>query len=588
MEEERANTIPELLAPAGSMAALVAAVNAGADAVYLSGKEYGARKYAENFSLPGIADAIEFAHMHGVGVHVTVNTLVHDDELAGAARYVADLYSIGVDAVIVQDVGLARMIRDIVPDLPLHASTQATIYSREGVLWAKKAGFERVILARETTLSELDRILALDPKMRPEIEIFVHGALCYCFSGQCLLSSAIGGRSGNRGMCAQPCRKPYSLLGAAIDRYGRPVGAENVPMDIRYLLSTRDLMLYPFLGEITRRDIAALKVEGRMRSPEYVGTVVSAYRNALDRIIEGAWTPSTEDMDDMSIIFSRGFTGGYLAGETGTRLMGRERPDNRGLFFGEVVSCDPALGRFSVVPKHGYVPVKGDGIAVEDPRSGMISGYTLTQDGMLHGNRLVISMTGLPRMIRCRKGLLVYVTSSPGIGKRAQVRTVSCRFRIPLDLSLDLSPDSPPVLEGIIHTGSGDIVVVRRADFVPERARTAPLSQSQVEEQLRKTGDPIFEIRDCSINYNGDLFIPLGELNRFRRDFYAKVRQEFLDQFRPGGAETAAVARRLESVKCAPGAGAGVRRVPGDLPVISVYVDSVASARGACESGCRT
>lgn len=585
--EKRPNTIPELLAPAGSMAALVSAVNAGADAIYLSGREYGARKYAENFSLSEIADAIDLSHMHGVAVHVTVNTLVNDDELAGAARYVADLYSIGADAVIVQDVGLARMIRDIVPDLPLHASTQATIYSREGVMWANRAGFERVILARETTLPELDRILALDPRQRPEIEIFAHGALCYCFSGQCLLSSAIGGRSGNRGMCAQPCRKPYTLLGSGIDRYGRPAGAEDIPLSVRYLLSTRDLMLYPFLREITRRDIAALKIEGRMRSPEYVGTVVSAYRNALDRIIEGAWSPSTEDMDQMSIIFSRGFTGGYLAGETGTRFMGRERPDNRGLFLGEVVSCDPALGSFTVLPKHGYVPMKGDGIAVEEPRSGTVSGYILTQDGMLRGNRLVISMAGLPRMIRCRKGLLVYVTSSPGIGKRAQVRTISRRFRIALDLSLDLSPGGPPVLEGTIHTGSGDIVVVHQADFVPERARTAPLSQSQVEEQLRKTGDPVFEIQGCSVNYTGDLFIPLGELNRFRREFYVKVRDAFLDRFRPDDADIAGIARRLESVSCAPGAGAGERRVLGDLPVISVYVDSVASARAACESGCR-
>ena len=162
-----------------------------------------------------------------------------------------------------------------------------------------------------------------------------------------------------------------------------------------------------------------------MRSPEYVGTVVSAYRNALDRIKEGAWNPSTREMDQMSIIFSRGFTGGYLAGETGTRLMGRERPDNRGLFLGEVVSCDPTQGIFSVQAQAGYVPAKGDGIAVEDPRSGMVSGYILTQDGMRRGNLLVVSMAGLPRTIRCRKGLLVYVLPVKEVVSAAGLKAVN-------------------------------------------------------------------------------------------------------------------------------------------------------------------
>jgi len=586
MEKDRTGQVPELLAPAGSFKALEAAVDAGADAVYLSGKKYGARKYADNFSLSEIADAVDFAHIHGVKVHVTVNTLISDDELSGVAEYAAELYSIGIDAIIVQDAGLARIIKDIVPDLPLHASTQATIYSQEGVLWAGNAGFERVILARETSLSELDRILALPPGKRPEIEIFVHGALCYCFSGQCLLSSAIGGRSGNRGMCAQPCRKPYTLLGADTDSYGRPVDSERIPLEMRYLLSTRDLMLYPYLEEVTRRDIAALKIEGRMRSPEYVGIVVSAYRNALDQLRAGTWAPSAEEMDDMAIVFSRGYTGGYLVGETGTQVMGRERPDNRGLYIGEVVSTDPSEDRFTVRPETAYLPAKGDGIALEDPRSGTVSGFVLMGDGMPHGNRLIISMAGMPRTTVCREGMRVYVTSSPRIGKKAMKSTASHRFRIPLDLSLDFPEDGQPVLTGTLHTSAGDVIVVHQADFVPEKARTAPLSESQIDGRIRKTGDPVFEVRTCSIRYPGDLFIPIGELNRFRRDFYAKAREAFLETARPDDAEKADVASRLESAMRAIGKSTGAKRVTGAQPLISVYTDSVAAAQGACESGC--
>jgi putative protease len=582
IDMDRLEKIPELLAPAGSFKALEAAVNAGADAVYLSGKEYGARKYADNFSPREMADAVDFAHMHGVKVYATVNTLIHDDELPDAAGYVTGLYSIGIDGIIVQDVGLARIIKNIVPDLPLHASTQTTIYSREGVLWAKKAGFEMVILARETSLSELDLILALDPKNRPAIEIFVHGALCYCFSGQCLLSSVIGGRSGNRGMCAQPCRKPYVLFGAGADSYGRSVDAERIPLDTRYLLSPRDLMLYPLLDEIAGRDIAALKIEGRMRSPEYVGIVVSAYRNALDHLKDGTWTPSREDMDDMSIVFSRGFTRGYPAGEKGALLMGRERPDNRGLFVGEVVSCNPSLGFFLVRPGTGYLPAKGDGIAIEDPRSGNISGFVLTEDGRDQQGLLRIGMAGLARTTGCRQGMRVFVTSSPRIGEKA-VESAR-RFGIPLDISLDFPDDGPPVLTGTLHTRSGDIAVVHRADFIPEKARTAPLSISQIEVQMRKTADPVFEVRTCIIRYPGDLFVPLGELNRFRREFFAKAREAFLDQSRPGDKEKAAVAHRLRSFSF--GEEAGGIRVADNAPSISVYADSVAAAASACESGC--
>ncbi|HRT17937.1 MAG TPA: peptidase U32 family protein, partial [Methanothrix sp.] len=228
--------IPELLAPAGSMASLQAAVAAGADAVYLSGRRFGARKFAENFDDSALAHAIDYAHLRGVRVYVTVNTLIRNDELCDAASYLLRLYEMGADAVLIQDLGLARLAQAI-PGLKRHASTQMTIHNLPGLLWAEGAGFSRAVLAREVSLAEIRQMKRANSRKKERgeggagvgkeaktgIEVFVHGALCYSYSGQCLLSSAIGGRSGNRGMCAQPCRKPYVLVKGGRDEFGRPV-----------------------------------------------------------------------------------------------------------------------------------------------------------------------------------------------------------------------------------------------------------------------------------------------------------------------------------------------------------------------------
>jgi putative protease len=236
--------LPELLAPAGSPEAFPAAVAAGADAVYLSGKRFGARKFARNFTDDELKDAIDFAHRRDVRVYVTINTLIHDRELNDVLEYLLWLYSIGTDAVLIQDTGIAALARKIVPLLPLHASTQMTIHSTAGVEWAKKQGFSRVVLARELTIEEIEDISQATAESGIGLEVFAHGALCYCYSGQCLLSSVIGGRSGNRGMCAQPCRKPYSMITADTDNYGRPSGIRKLPSTDHYPLSPKDLCTY--------------------------------------------------------------------------------------------------------------------------------------------------------------------------------------------------------------------------------------------------------------------------------------------------------------------------------------------------------
>ncbi|MCE7697726.1 MAG: U32 family peptidase [Methanobacterium paludis] len=364
----RKNFLPELLAPAGSMEALKAAVNAGADAVYLSGKRFGARHYAANFEDEEIEGAVSYAHLHGVKVQVTVNTLIKDSELQDVAEYLLWLYKIGVDAVIIQDLGVASICREMVPNLDMHASTQMTIHNFEGVKWAAEFGFKRVVLAREVGVQDIKRIseklneeLKADKSSSIELEVFGHGALCYSYSGQCLMSSFIGGRSGNRGMCAQPCRKPYDFIVGEKDEFGRPQNTRVMPLKEHYLLSTRDLSVYKHLNQISKAHVNSIKIEGRMRSPQYVAIVVGIYRKAIDSMKREKWKPTDEDVSKLKLAFNRGFTEGYMMNARRGSLMARDGPSNRGLYVGDVVGYKKS-GEVVVKIKNPIIPQKGDGI----------------------------------------------------------------------------------------------------------------------------------------------------------------------------------------------------------------------------------
>ena len=265
----------ELLAPVGSMDALKAAVQNGANAVYLGGKNFNARQYASNFDNDEIMEAIRYAHLRNVKVYITLNILLDEGELSHAIDYVRYLRKIGVDAIIVQDIGFASLIREIFPDMEVHASTQMTINNIYGIEHLKKMGFKRVVLAREVSIEE---IKSISNKTNMELEVFIHGALCFSYSGQCLMSSFIGGRSGNRGRCAQPCRMPYT----PIDENGQLL----LDWDKLHLLSTRDLNTIEEINELLVAGVKSFKVEGRMKRPEYVATVISAYRKAIDFGIE--------------------------------------------------------------------------------------------------------------------------------------------------------------------------------------------------------------------------------------------------------------------------------------------------------------
>lgn len=305
----------ELLAPAGSSAALHAAVQSGADAVYLGGSRFGARHSAENFTAEDMKKWVDYCHLYGVDVHVTVNTLIKEKETAALQEYVKELNNIGVDALIVQDIGAAEIIKNTIPDMTLHASTQMTVTSLEGVKYLENMGFSRVVLARELSEKEIEHICK---NAKAEIEVFVHGAICMCYSGQCLMSSILGGRSGNRGRCAQPCRLPYELL-----EKGKSAGNG-------YILSPKDMALVNDLGTLNKIGVASLKIEGRLKRAEYVSAVVGVYRKYLDMLgTKKGETVSKRDMQELLDAFSRtGFTDGYFKGNLGKNMMSHDTPSN--------------------------------------------------------------------------------------------------------------------------------------------------------------------------------------------------------------------------------------------------------------------
>lgn len=307
----------ELLAPAGSAEALRAAVQSGADAVYIGGKSFGARQSAENFTDDEIKTWSDYCHLYGVDVHVTVNTLVKERELHDLQSYVKRLNNAGVDALIVQDLGAAEIIKNTCPDLTLHASTQMSVTTPEEVRELEKLGFKRVVLARELCASEIENICQ---NTSLEIEVFVHGAICMCYSGKCLMSSILGGRSGNRGRCAQPCRLMYSLV------EGHKTEAEG------YLLSPKDMALINDLDMLKKIGVKSLKIEGRLKRAEYVSSVVGVYRKYLDMLYNGdTKTASEQDMQILTDAFSRsGFTNGYIKNKLGADMMSHKSPSGTG------------------------------------------------------------------------------------------------------------------------------------------------------------------------------------------------------------------------------------------------------------------
>ena len=328
--------IPELLAPVGSMDHLKVAINGGASSIYLSGKDYGARRYAENFTLEEIEQAVNMAHLYNVKVYVTVNTLIKESELEDVINYLACLYEIGVDAVLVQDLGLIELINRYVPNLTVHGSTQMNLENQMKINYIAEKGVKRIVLPREMRADEIKEI-----KTPMELEIFVHGALCYSYSGQCLMSSLKGGRSGNRGECAQPCRQKYLL--SATNENG-------------YYLSPKDLSLYDYLDEISQLDIDCIKIEGRMRNKQYLAIVISQYRKALNKLRNR----KTSGSENLNLAFNREFTPGQFK-----KMSSRtKQPGHVGLYLGKVIETNGNQIAVNLNDEVKTIPQKGDGILI--------------------------------------------------------------------------------------------------------------------------------------------------------------------------------------------------------------------------------
>ncbi|HWQ18338.1 MAG TPA: U32 family peptidase [Methanotrichaceae archaeon] len=566
-------SLPELLAPAGSPEALSAAVSAGADAVYLSGKRFGARKYAANFDEAALEKAIGYAHERNVKVYVTVNTLIRDDELRDVARYLSWLYSVGADAVLVQDIGVAAMAREVAPDLHIHASTQMTIHNSQGAAFAAGMGMKRAVLAREVSLKEARDIAR---HARIDLEVFIHGALCYCYSGQCLLSSVIGGRSGNRGMCAQPCRKPYVLLRGEKDSYGRPASLSAAQTKERFLMSTRDLSVYEHLDKIVKAPIASLKIEGRMKSAEYVAIVVDVYRRALDAIAGGKWSPSPEEIRDLALAFNRDFTEGYLL--ESKKVMGREMSDKRGIAIGTVSAYDARHEEAAIRLAGCSGPDQGDGLVFISPGEevGMVVHRTpVIRDGLL---RLKVPQ-------RVRPGTQVRITSSTALTRKAEGIIARTKAHVPVDLVMTWDGGTP-LVHARLSGPRGPISLDMRAAFRMENALSRPLTSEQIEAQIRKTGGTPFTIGRMEIHYPGDLFAPVGALNQLRRDLLSQVESALIQAYRPDPGRAEKATARAEEMDLAVPARAAVPDGHGS-PDLAVYADSLEVVKGAVQGGCR-
>lgn len=568
--------IPELLAPAGGMEALVAAVENGADAVYLGGKLFSARASANNFDDGEIAEAIRYAHLRGVRIYLTANTLIDNGEMAEALKYIRKIYDLGLDAVIVQDLGLAALLRQMLPDLPLHASTQMTAVNGQAVRFLREMGFSRVVLAREVSLPE---VAAIRAENNIELEVFGHGALCISYSGQCLMSSLIGGRSGNRGRCAQPCRMTYRLT----DQNGGDLPLEEKG---EYLLSPRDLNTLSLLPDFAAAGIRSLKIEGRMKRPEYVATVVRIYRQALDRLAadRGGFQPTLQETRDLAQIFNRDFTSGYLAGNPGADLMSYKRPNNRGVRLGRI---DSLQGGHLAIHLDDDLAV-GDGVEIWVTRGGR-QGFTVAEiirggekvESAAAGETVLINYTGSPY-----PGDRVFKTNDTRLMAKALASSRQASRLVPLHMHLTAHEGEPITLKAWDDLGHR---MEARSHFLVPIAQKHPATTESVLKQLDRLGGTAFYPGERTLDVGEGLMLPASELNLLRRQAVEELEKLRLTDYRHPTVPYHPLKTVLESIRPAggketvlaansPGKAAAVMR-------ISCRVGSPAAAQAALAAG---
>lgn len=503
----------ELLAPAGDWDCMRAAVANGADAIFFGVEKFNARARANNFRMDELPEIMAFLRSYGVKGFLTFNILVFENELAEAGQLIEACVDAGVDAVIVQDLGLVKLIREISPDFPIHGSTQMTITSPEAVEFTKPFGMERVVLGRENNLKQ---IRTIGDQAKLPMEVFVHGALCVSYSGQCLTSEMWGGRSANRGECAQACRLPYDLM---VDGVEKPMG------DVAYLLSPKDLAAIDLMPELIEAGVTSFKIEGRLKSPEYVANVVSKYRKAIDRYFDGEWEKtSTEDRRELQQSFSRGFTHGFLEGTNNKQLVDGTFPKSRGVYLGRVEQ----ILRDGVVCRIEAPLKRGDGIVFDagDPTKKEEGGrvYDLRRKGVkLEGEAaegLVIDIVPGRSDVDLRRlhvGDRIWKTSDPALDRslRATYETEKPYRVFPVAVQASGRAGEP------LTTWWTDVqkgFTVRVESEVPlETAQKRPMDAALLEEQFGRLGGTLFQLEHLDVRLEGDVIVPMRELNGIRR-----------------------------------------------------------------------
>jgi putative protease len=574
IEEKRGLSMikPELLAPAGSREALVAAVQNGADAVYLGGRQFNARRGADNFDGAALAQAVEYAHVRGVKVYVTVNILLADTELREAVRFLHTVYNAGADAVIVQDLGLIRLARRVIPELELHASTQMTAHNVPGVLFLKDAGLRRVVLARELAL---DAVREIKERTGVQVETFVHGALCICYSGQCLMSSMIGGRSGNRGRCAQPCRLEYRL----VDDRGVPVADSALVGE--YLLSPRDLNLSRHIFELIEAGIDSFKIEGRMRRPEYVATVTRIYRSLIDRAAAGKdSTVSDEEAYELAQIFNRDFTTGYFFDVPGRQMMSCKRPNNRGTRLGRIRRYDRKTRRAQIELE---APLQvGDGIEVWVTRGGRVGAEV--NELYVNGRKVESTPAGQVAALKLEgyihPGDRVFKTHDVKLMEKAVQTFSSSREtrRIPLDFRVRARLGEPLLLEA--HDREG-VTAGAYTKAAGEPAQKRALTAEFLAGQLDRLGNTPFVLGKLECDLDENVMLPVREINDVRRRVVEQIAAGRAGLRKPDPLPVAVIERKLAAVM-----NDGIaERVTGSSPLLAVAVSSAKAARAAVQSG---
>ncbi len=487
----------ELLAPAGNMEALKAAIQAGCDAVYIGGNHFGARAFSKNFSNEEMVEAINYAHLYGVKVYVTVNTLVYDDEVNAFLEYIEFIHRNNIDAVLIQDLGMFDLLRKTFPNLELHASTQMHIHNLDGVKLMESLGMKRIVLARETSKDDIKEIIK---NTKAEIEVFVHGALCISYSGQCLMSSLIGGRSGNRGTCAGSCRLKYDV----IDSTNKKLNNNNYP------ISTKDLNSLEYIGELIDMGVSSLKIEGRMKSKEYVYKVVSIYRKAIDSYYKyGKVTIDKDDMLELRKIFNRNYTKGFLNNVDNDDIINDFRPNHQGVQIGKIIDYHNGIAKI----KLSDTITIGSGLRVITHNDDV----GIVVNNFYVNNKLVKQAhAGDTISIKVNKEVdvndKVVITLDNAINNKIDKLIDDNLRKVTIDGKFIAKYNKPCELR--LFDGKNEVVV--KGNNV-NKAVNNPTSNDDIISKLNKLGDTVYKYNNLEIDSDDNIFIPLKEINELRR-----------------------------------------------------------------------